>query len=495
MVLKNYVIYKIIKIIKICYIIGYLSEDRCLGMEMNFDLKLTQEQKLIMTQQMQLSIKLLQMSTSDLREYIEKEFLENPVLETQYETGDYNKKEQDRLQYKELIKYLEFDNYGSQSYGDYDEESISPFTFISNPKSLKECLLEQIIDLPIDEYLRSICSYMIESLDNRGYLDISDEEIEEELRCGKENIDRALILLHNLEPAGIGARDIKECLILQLKRLGKYNEILDSIINNHLEDLADNKYQVIGKAIGITAKEAQNFGDLIKTLEPKPSRGFYTGENMKFIIPDAEIRKIDGQFFIIMNDKVLPKLSVNSMYNEILKDNDDEDAVKYIEEKIGRALFLVKSIDNRKNTLYKVLEKILERQIKYFEKGKNFLVPMTLKEIAEDIKMHESTVSRAIREKYILTSFGTIRIKDLFTTGIQSNQYNTDRGYKIEDISVINIKNSIEELIKKEDKAKPLSDQLICEKLNNTGMNISRRTVAKYREEMGIKSSSKRKRY
>lgn len=157
-------------------------------MEMNFNLNLTQEQKLIMTQQMQLSIKLLQMSTNDLREYIEKEFLENPVLEVQYESLENKTKEQDRLEYKELIKYFESDNYGSQSYSDYSEDSVSPFTFISNPKSLKEHLLEQIIDIPIDDYLRSICSYMIESLDNRGYLDVSTEEIEEELGCGKENV-------------------------------------------------------------------------------------------------------------------------------------------------------------------------------------------------------------------------------------------------------------------------------------------------------------------
>lgn len=461
-------------------------------MEMNFNLNLTQEQKLIMTQQMQLSVKLLQMSTSDLRDYIEKEFLENPVLEAQYETGDEKKKEQDRLEYKELIKYLESDNYGSQSYGDYDEESVSPFTFISNPKSLKEYLLEQIIDLPIDDYLRSICSYMIESLDNRGYLDIKNEEIEKELGCGKENIERALILLHNLEPAGIGARDIKECLILQLKRLGRKNHVLIDIITNHLEDLADNRYQAIGKVLKITPKEAQAYGDLIKTLEPKPSRGFYTGEDMKFIIPDAEIRKIDGQFFVIMNDRVLPKLSINSMYSEILNNNDDKDAVKYIEEKIGKAMFLVKSIDQRKSTLHKVLEKIVEKQKGYFEKGERELIPMTLKEIAEEIGMHESTVSRAIREKYILTSFGTIKIKDLFTNGIQGNSKDSN---DVEDISVINIKKSIEKLINEEDKLKPLSDQIICEKLNNDGMNISRRTVAKYREEMGIKSSSKRKRF
>lgn len=461
-------------------------------MLMDFNLNLTQEQKIIMTQQMQLSIKLLQMSTYDLREYIEKEFSENPVLEAQYEDTKEVSKEQDRLEYKELVKYLESDNYGSQSYGEYDEEGISPFTFISKPESLTDYLESQILELPIDEYMRSVCSYMVECLDQKGYLDIKKEELMNELDCSEETFNRALIVIQNLEPAGIGARDLKECLEIQLERKGEYDPIVKEIIDNHLDDLADNRYQVIAKDLDITPKKAQDYGDLIKTLEPKPSRGFYTGDEVGFIIPDAEIRKIDGEFFILMKDGVLPMLSVNPLYKDILKDStNDKEATEYVKEKIDKAMFLIKSIEQRKSTLHKVLQKILEKQKDYFEKGEKYLKPMTLKEIAEKLEMHESTISRAIRDKYILTSMGTIKIKDLFVNSIS----NKEKSHGEEDVTVINIKKALEEVIKEEDKRKPLSDQAISEILKEKGMAISRRTVAKYREELGIKSSSKRKRF
>lgn len=461
-------------------------------MLMDFNLNLAQEQKLIMTQQMQLSIKLLQMSTYDLREYIEKEFSENPVLEAQYEDTKEVSKEQDRLEYKELVKYLESDNYGSQSYGEYDEEGISPFTFISKPESLTDYLEGQILELPIDEYMRSVCSYMVECLDQKGYLDIKKEELMNELDCSEETFNRALIVIQNLEPAGIGARDLKECLEIQLERKGEYDPIVKEIIDNHLDDLADNRYQVIAKDLDITPKKAQDYGDLIKTLEPKPSRGFYTGDEVGFIIPDAEIRNIDGEFLILMKDGVLPMLSVNPLYKDILKDStNDKEATEYVKEKIVKAMFLIKSIEQRKSTLHKVLQKILEKQKDYFEKGEKYLKPMTLKEIAEKLEMHESTISRAIRDKYILTSMGTIKIKELFVNSI-SNKEKSDGE---EDVTVINIKKVLEEVIKEEDKRKPLSDQAISEILKEKGMAISRRTVAKYREELGIKSSSKRKRF
>ncbi|MDU4472961.1 MAG: RNA polymerase factor sigma-54, partial [Clostridium perfringens] len=295
-----------------------------------------------------------------------------------------------------------------------------------------------------------------------------------------------------LEPAGIGARDLKECLEIQLERKGENDPIVKEIIYNHLDDLADNKYQVIAKDLAITPKKAQDYGDLIKTLEPKPSRGFYTGDEVGFIIPDAEIRKIDGEFLILMNDGVLPMLSVNPLYKDILKDStNDKEATEYVKEKIEKAMFLIKSIEQRKSTLYKVLQKILEKQKDYFEKGEKYLKPMTLKEIAEKLEMHESTISRAIRDKYILTSMGTIKIKNLFVNSIS----NKEKSNGEEDVTVINIKKALEEVIKKEDKRKPLSDQAISEILKEKGMVISRRTVAKYREELGIKSSSKRKRF
>ncbi|MFR5266214.1 RNA polymerase factor sigma-54 [Clostridium sp.] len=459
-------------------------------MEMNFNLTMSQEQKLVMTQQMQQSIKLLQMSSYDLRGYIEKEYAENPVLEASFNDVDNGeKKEQDRIDYKELIKYLEFDNYGSQSYGDYNDE-VSPFTFISKEKSLKDFLEEQLIELNLTDRERILSKYIIESLNEKGYLDISLEEIQRELNEDIEELEIALQIVQGLEPIGIGARDLKECLLIQLRKKRLLNEITEGMIINNLEDIANNKYQVIAKAYKITTKEAQEYGDLIKKLEPKPARGFYTGDEVRFIIPDAEIKNIDGEFFIIMNNKVIPTISINPIYNTILNEKD-KDAKEYVKEKMGKAMFLIKSIELRKSTLYKVLEEVLKVQRGFFEYGKKELKPMTLKQVADAIGMHESTVSRAIREKYILTSFGTIKIKDLFATGVHKGSFNAQD----EDITVSKMKKEIEDIIKEENKSKPLSDQAIADILKEKSYKISRRTVAKYREEMGIGASSKRKRF
>lgn len=458
-------------------------------MRLDYNLNLTQEQKLVMTQAMQLSIKLLQMSTLELKEYIDKEFSENPILEAQYEKNQEEAKVQDRINYKEMVKYFEFDNYGSQSYSNYDEDSeISPFTFISNKKSLKEYLHEQIIDTSQEKYINSICDYIIENIDERGYLPVSLEEISKEINVSMELAEDALNLVQSLDPPGIAARDLKECLKIQLIRRDFKDENLFTMVERELENLADNRYPAIAKEMNISTVEAQALGDIIKTLEPKPSRGFYTGEDTKYIIPDAYIRNIDGEYFIIMNDTVLPKLSVNNMYKEIIQEEKDKEATEYVKEKLNSAMFLIKGIESRRSTLYKVLEKIIEKQKEYFDNGEDYLKPMTLKDISTEIGMHESTVSRAIKDKYILTGRKTVRIKDLFVTGIQKN-------YSNEDVATTNIKKKIKELIEEEDKNKPMSDQGICDVLNAMQYDISRRTVAKYREEMDIKSSSKRKRF
>lgn len=458
-------------------------------MRLDFGLNITQEQKLIMTQQMQLSIKILQMSTYDLKEYIENEFVENPILEGNFDFVQEEKKANDKIDHKEIIKYLEFDNYSSQSYGEYKEDDISPFTFISKKKSLTEYLEEQLIESEEDEYTKVIVLYMIENLDGRGYLEVSLKDICCELKISEEIGQEALEVLQDLEPNGIGARNLKECLKIQLIKQGNLTEELEMIIDNYLELIAENKFSKLGKLLKIDSKEAQNLGDVIKSLEPKPARGFYTGEEVNYIIPDATIRKIDGKYYVIMNDGVIPRLSISSIYKKILNDNSDKKMENYVKEKLNGAMFLIKSIEQRKSTLLKILEKIIEKQLNYFEIGSDYLKPMTLKEIADEIGVHESTVSRAIKDKYILTNYGTVKIKELFTNGLTKNSYE-----ECIDIAVINIKNKIKEIINSEDKQKPFSDQKICDILNDENFNISRRTVTKYREELEIRSSSKRKR-
>ena len=464
-------------------------------MNINFGLNLVQEQKLIMTQEMQMSVKLLQMSAYELGQYVNKEMQENPVLEEKdlqnfksnnNEANDYK----EAKDYKEIIKYFEKDDYKIKNYSaKSDNEEISPFYYIAQEKSLKDYLIEQIGELTEKPDILQICKYMVENLDNKGYLSVNLSDICKELAISNEKAENSLKILQTLEPQGIGARDLKECLKIQLNNMGNVDENIYKIIEDYLELLADNKYNVIAKELKITISHVQIYVDIIKTLEPKPSRGYYTGESVKFIIPDAYINKINDQYFISMNEDVLPKLNINSLYKEIIKNDKDVEAVEYVKEKLNSAMFLIKSIEQRKNTVYRVLEEILVVQREYFDLGDEYLKPMTLKIIANNLEMHESTISRAIREKYVSVNSGkVIKIKDLFTNGIASVMGG-------EDISTINIKSAIKEMVDNEEQKKPLSDQIICNRLNIEGMNISRRTVAKYREELGIKSSSKRKRF
>ena len=453
-------------------------------MQMDLKLNIAQKQKLILTQIMQQSINVLQMSAYDLREYIEKEFEENPILE-----ADFNLIEsKDNIDNTQLSKYLN-DRYDENyNYQHNNEDEVSVFNFISDKKSLKDYLYEQLGEIKSDIKIKKVVSYMIESLDSRGYLENTLEEICSDLGIDGEKVQNALEILQSLEPCGIGARDLKECLLIQLKSKGILDEIIKEIVLKYLEYIADCKYNYIAKELKITPKEVQAYGDIIKSLEPKPSRGYYTGEEVKFIIPDAYIVKIGDKYNVIMNKDIIPNITINNLYKQEILNGKNKKEVEYVKEKVNDAIGLINDIEQRNNTILKLLECIVKKQKAYFENGQEYLKPMTLRDLADEMALHESTVSRAIKDKYILTSRGTVKIKDLFCNGIVSS------GINGEGVSTNTIKNKIKQLIQLENKNKPLSDQAICDLLNKEHIDISRRTVAKYREELGIKSSSKRKR-
>ena len=453
-------------------------------MQMDLKLNISQKQKLILTQIMQQSINVLQMSAYDLREYIEKEFEENPILE-----ADFNSIEsKDNIDNTQLSKYLN-DRYDENyNYQHNNEDEVSVFNFISDKKSLKDYLYEQLGEIKSDIKINKVVSYMIESLDSRGYLENTLEEICSDLGIDEEKVQNALEILQSLEPCGIGARDLKECLLIQLKSKGILDEIIKEIVLKYLEYIADCKYNYIAKELKITPKEVQAYGDIIKSLEPKPSRGYYTGEEVKFIIPDAYIVKIGDKYNVIMNKDIIPNITINNLYKQEILNGKNKKEVEYVKEKVNDAMGLINDIEQRNNTILKLLECIVKKQKAYFENGQEYLKPMTLRDLADEMALHESTVSRAIKDKYILTSRGTVKIKDLFCNGIVSS------GINGEGVSTNTIKNKIKQLIQLENKNKPLSDQAICDLLNKEHIDISRRTVAKYREELGIKSSSKRKR-
>ena len=453
-------------------------------MQMDLKLNISQKQKLILTQIMQQSINVLQMSAYDLREYIEKEFEENPILE-----ADFNSIEsKDNIDNTQLSKYLN-DRYDENyNYQHNNEDEVSVFNFISDKKSLKDYLYEQLGEIKSDIKINKVVSYMIESLDSRGYLENTLEEICSDLGIDEEKVQNALEILQSLEPCGIGARDLKECLLIQLKNKGILDEIIKEIVLKYLEYIADCKYNYIAKELKITPKEVQAYGDIIKSLEPKPSRGYYTGEEVKFIIPDAYIVKIGDKYNVIMNKDIIPNITINNLYKQEILNGKNKKEVEYVKEKVNDAIGLINDIEQRNNTILKLLECIVKKQKAYFENGQEYLKPMTLRDLADEMALHESTVSRAIKDKYILTSRGTVKIKDLFCNGIVSS------GINGEGVSTNTIKNKIKQLIQLENKNKPLSDQAICDLLKKEHIDISRRTVANYREELGIKSSSKRKR-
>ncbi len=458
-------------------------------MNLDYSMKITQQQKMIMTQNMQQSIKLLQMSLHDLREYIDNEYSENPILEISDHSSlndDVHSSDLEKYNAEKIAEEMDYDSYKDKPERSYSNEDVSPLNFIEEKKSLKEYLHEQLLEANEDAYTIMIAKYIVESLDGRGYLEIPIEELAAELRISSEDVEKGLKLVQSLEPYGIGARNIKECLIIQSINLNILDDKIEKIIQYHLEDVASNRYEAIGKALKISPREAQRYGDLIKKLEPKPSRGFYTGEEVSYIIPDAEIKNIDGEFYIIMNEGVLPKLMINKTYRDVLKSGKDNEINSYVKEKVNKAMFLIKAIEDRKNTLYRVLECLIDKQKEFFEKGYSYIKPLTLKEVSSKLQVHDSTISRTIKDKYILTSYGTIKIKDLFANGLTNNS--------CEDLSTIKIKDEIKKIVQEENKAKPLSDQIISTMLEEKNIKISRRTVAKYREELGIKSSSMRKR-
>jgi RNA polymerase sigma-54 factor len=273
-------------------------------------------------------------------------------------------------------------------------------------------------------------------------------------------------------------------LLLQLK--DRKDLILINIVENYLEDIALNKLSKIASELNIDVEEVQRYADEIKSLEPKPGRSFAgSSEEIKYIIPDAKLEKVDGEYVVLINEVTIPKLNINNFYRELIK-NSDETTSQFLQEKLNSAVWIIKSIEQRKQTLTKVIESIVKFQIDFFEKGEGYLKPLTLKDVAEDIKMHESTVSRATNGKYIQTSKGIYELKYFFSQAIKANE-----GL----ISSDTVKNTIREIIDSEDPKKPMSDQEISDKLEKMGISLSRRTVAKYREELKIPSSKLRKRF
>lgn len=465
-------------------------------MEVKASLKAELKQEQVLNSMQQQSLKILQMSLSELRVKVEKELEENPLLDCKeevenkeldfdIETFRNNQADDDSDRNTQVtIREKVTGDFGFNPNRNNVENEISLENIICRNETFKDYLFDQIPDIKTDKKTLALCKYMIECLDERGYFDFPIEDIAARLRLSVEKIDGALQLIQKLQPYGVGARNLKECLILQLKGFNCCYDDLMRIINNHLELIADNKIKEIAKILKIDLKTAINYCNIIKSLNPVPSSGFNTNTTEEYVIAEAMIGRDECGLYIQMNNKFIPELHMNQFYEQMFPNIHDEPTRRFLYEKKLTALAFLKSIEMRNKTIFDILNIIMKLQQDYFMNGP--LKPMKISDISQQLGIHESTVSRAIRNKYIICSGGLISLKSLFTSAIGAMQRDLN-------VSSALVKQEIKARIEHEDKTHPLSDSDICEGLKKNNIDISRRTVAKYREEMQISSSGRRR--
>ncbi|MDQ0186956.1 RNA polymerase factor sigma-54 [Cytobacillus sp. FSL W7-1323] len=443
---------------------------------MNLKAGLWQQQtlKLTMTQELTQAIALLQYNTQELSAFLESKALENPLMQIEASPAQAADSRFDRMKPSK------------QKVDDNKQDWIEQIGS-KNHTTLQEYLHSQLAIAELNHMEYKLISYLIGCLDENGYLQTDIQTVAEKFNVSEEDMNEALIEIQSLEPAGVAARDLQECLWLQLERLHPYNEIAEKVISDYFLLFADKKWKEIAKNLKVELKEIQEVFDLVQTLNPRPAASFQN-ELAPYITPEVVIQWEDGTFSVSIYDDVLPKIRFNESYFRKFQADGDQEVNRFLQEKKTDFHWIARSIEQRKETLLKVALKIVEKQPEYFWKGPNYLQPMTMKEIADELEIHESTVSRAVREKYAQTPFGTIELRSFFSSTIKTTSF--------ENASSEQAKNAISDMVKSEDKKKPLSDQVIVKRLEEEkGIVISRRTVAKYRDQLKIPSSSKRKRY
>ncbi len=437
-------------------------------MDLGLSLNLEQKQKLIMTPKLQLAIELLQFSRQDLDQYVEEELKSNPLLEKEDVENNLDKR---------LANQYSRSNY-------YNNNSESEENNYENYVSYKPNLLEHLeqqLYLVLKDNEMEIGNYILGNIDEDGFLTLTVEEISNIFKVDKKKVNDVLKNIQYLDPVGIAARNSRESLLIQLDSLALNTELAEILVANYFDLIVKREYKEIIKDYNEKEERIRGAINLIKTLRLKPAAGFNDKENTQYIVPDIIIKKIKGKFVVIMNEKASPVLRINPHYYRMLQKSSGGDTYDFLRKKFKSALWLIKSIEQRRITVYRIAESIISRQEEFLNKGIRFLKSMTMQEIADSIDMHESTVSRATSEKYIQTPQGLFELKFFFTSGVNN-------------ISSVSIKAMIIEFIEKEDKTSPLSDSSIATSLKEeVGIDVSRRTVAKYRNELGLKSSVKRK--
>ena len=482
-------------------------------MESRLDLRLSQ--KLIMTPQLQQAIKLLQLSRLELSQALSIELLENPLLEDEIIADDdmipsesaEKEKKDDYIQENSDVEKDgsaegtdEFNFIWEDYYGDNrnegrdagyfpssQEEMPSYDQTLSRPVDLTEHLFWQLRLSTSDNKDEDIGTMIIGNIDDDGYLRATSDELSRLLNVSNEDIERLIKLIQGFDPIGVCARDLKECLLIQAEQLELKETLVEDIILNHLEDIEKRNYQKIAKKINVPIDEIIKAVKVIEGLEPKPGRAYSVSEP-HYIIPDVFVVKSDGDYLIYLNEDGLPKLRISPFYRRLLRAKRDvpKPTIDYMEKKFKSAIWFMKSIEQRNRTIYRVAESIVKFQREFFDKGIEHLKPLVLRDVAADISMHESTISRATTNKYMFTPQGIFELKYFFSTGISKGDGNV--------MSSLSVQQMIKEIVNDEDGKRPLNDQEIAERLKAKNINIARRTVAKYRKGMNISATTMRKR-
>ncbi|NCN26648.1 RNA polymerase factor sigma-54 [bacterium] len=452
-----------------------------------------------MTPQLQQAIKILQMSVMELQQEINNELVENPTLEEMGEEEDFDpeKKGQEEAQKADTpegeVEYLDSSMMGTDSYKSTKNTNLDDMPsyeqVLSKPTTLYDHLSWQLRMSTEDERILEIGEDIIGNLNEDGYLVVLVEELAQKLETDNEEIEAVLFRIQRFDPPGVAARNLQECLMIQAEMLDDDDEEeIEKIIQNHLPELETKNYMVISKALDISLEKVMDLSKIIHDMEPKPGRGFSTSE-AQYFVPDVYVIKVGKDFMVVLNEEGMPRLKVSKDYKEQLMNGElIGDTKKYVREKLKGAHWLLKSIYQRQRTIYRVTEAILNRQKDFFNDGPQHLKPMVLRDISEELGLHESTVSRVTNGKYMHTPHGIFELKYFFNSAIS-------RSGGEGDLASESVKQKIKGMIDSEDVKKPLSDQQIAEILKDSNIRIARRTVAKYREAMGILPSNKRKKY
>ncbi len=475
-----------------------------MALELRLQLKLAQ--KLIMTPQLRQAIKLLQLNRLELSDALQAEIEQNPALEedtsppettenlhalsSTTEQSTESGREQDITQKVEVSDNMNevnwedyannFDSNFSFAHETPPADAPSQFEFISEKPGLMAYLQWQLAHCDLDDKEMEIALYIIGNLNRYGFLEVAVEKVVEAIACERDDAEYILEVIQDLDPPGIGARDISESLYLQLERLDKGDSLAAEIVQHHLPLLVSRNFKALSKVTGRKKLEVVRAVDFITTeLTPFPGLPF-TSENTNYIVPDVYIQKIDGEYVIRLNNEDIPRLKLSTHYQELLRDCKDmeKESRHYISDKLKNADWFIKSLHQRQQTIYKVVESLLKFQSDFFEHGPRYLRPLILKNVADDIDMHESTISRVTSNKYIHTPQGIYELKYFFSAAIPREGGDA--------LAAESVKVRIKKMIQDEDRGKPLSDNAISAKLAEQDIKIARRTVAKYRDQLKI---------